>query len=131
VWQSTTAHGLSPLPALPALPVSVQADRWLFSLHHRVFARAVGADGCVAVNHETEYLSTTLKGHQVALSVDAAEGSLSVSDGAATLQVLPIKGLVRGNLALDEFFAGGSFPGTTAMGSLGGALASQERASIG
>lgn len=41
------------LPTLPALPEAVQADRWLWSLHQRVFARTVGADGCVAVNHET------------------------------------------------------------------------------
>jgi hypothetical protein len=93
------------LPSLPALPEAVQADRWLWSLHQRVFARTVGADGCVAVNHETYYLSKSLKGRRVALVLDAVEGAFAVSAGVDFLQWLPLKGIVRGDLGLEEFLA--------------------------
>jgi transposase InsO family protein len=32
------------LPTLPPLPEVVQADRWLWRYHHRIFARLIGAD---------------------------------------------------------------------------------------
>jgi hypothetical protein len=91
------------LPTLPALPEAVQADRWLWSLHQRVFARTVGADECVAVNHETYYLSKSLKARRVALVLDAAEGAFIVSAASEPQRWLPIKGLVRGDLGLEEF----------------------------
>ena len=50
------------LPTLPPLPEVVQADRWLWRYHHRVFARLIGSDGCVTAHHEEYYLSTHLAG---------------------------------------------------------------------
>src|SRR5215467_2176045 len=88
------------LPELPPLPRTVQADRWLWRYHHRIFARLIGSDGCVAVNHETYYISTSLAGQKVALVVDAKTASFDVVLGASTLKRLPIKEVVRDELPL-------------------------------
>lgn len=57
------------LPTLSPLPEVVQADRWLWRYHHRVFARLIGSDGCVTVHHEDYSLSTRLAGRKVGLLV--------------------------------------------------------------
>ena len=64
----------------------VQADRWLWHYHHRVFARLIGSDGCVTVHHEEYYLSTQLAGQKVALVVDAPTAAFDVLAGTAVRQ---------------------------------------------
>jgi hypothetical protein len=91
------------LPKLPVLPKTVQADCWLTRYHHRVFARLVGSDGCVLVNRETYYLSTQLAGQKVALVVDAPSASLDVMVRATIGKRLPIKGVLRGEMPLEQF----------------------------
>jgi hypothetical protein len=93
------------LPELPPLPRTVQADRWLWHYHHRAFARLVGSDGCVAVNQETYYVSTSLAGQKVAFVVDAKTASFEVVLGAQTLKRLPIKQVVRDELPLEQYIA--------------------------
>jgi integrase-like protein len=91
------------LPALPALPETVQADRWLARYHHRVFVRLVGSDGCVAVNREDYSLSTHLAGQKVALVIDAPSASFDVWVATTVFKRLPIKGVVRGEMPLEQF----------------------------
>jgi transposase InsO family protein len=93
------------LPELPPLPRTVQADRWLWRYHHRVFARLVGSDGCVAVNHETYYISTSLAGRHVTLVVDAQTASFDVVVGTQTIKRLSIKQMVRDELPLEQYIA--------------------------
>lgn len=91
------------LPALSPLPEDVQADRWLWRCHHRVFARLVGSDGCVSVHHQTYYLSTRLAGRKVALAVDAPTAAFDVFSGSEVLKRLSIKNVVRGKMPLERF----------------------------
>lgn len=93
------------LPILPSLPEVVQADRWLWRYHHRVFARQIGSDGCVTAHHETYYISTRLVGRKVALVVDAPTAAFDVLDGSQVLKRLSIKNVVRGQMPLERFIA--------------------------
>lgn len=95
----------SDLPDLPPLPRTVQADRWLWHYHHRAFARLIGSDGCVSVNHETYYISNSLAGQKVALVVDAKTASFDVMLGVLTLKQLSIKNVVRDELPLEQYIA--------------------------
>ena len=90
------------LPTLPPLPQTVQADCWLERYHHRAFARLVNSDGCVSVNRETYYLSTRLAGQKVALVVDAPSASLDVMVRTTIGKRLPIKGVLRGEMPLEQ-----------------------------
>ena len=93
------------LPVLPPLPVTVQADRWLWSYHHRAFARLIGSDGCVTVHHETYYISNQMSGQSVALVVDAPTASFDVIAGVQVLKRVPIKKVVREELPLERFIS--------------------------
>lgn len=91
------------LPTLPPLPETVQADRWLTTYHHRVFARLVGSDGCVGINRQDYSVSAAMTGQKIALVVDAPSASFDVRVGAGVLKRLPIKGVVRGDMPLATF----------------------------
>jgi hypothetical protein len=91
------------LPALSPLPEQVQADRWLWRYHRRVFARLIGSDGCVSVHHAQYYLSTRLAGRKVALVVDAPTAAFEVFAGQHLLKRLAIKNVVRGPMSLEHF----------------------------
>lgn len=93
------------LPALPALPQTMQADAWLRRYHHRIFARLVNADGCVSINREPYYLSTALAGQKIGLVVDASSASFDLLVGTTVRKRLPIKGVLRGEMSLDRFSA--------------------------
>jgi transposase InsO family protein len=93
------------LPQLPPLPRTVQADRWLWRYHRRVFARLISSDGCVTLNHETYYISTQRVGQKGALVVDAPTASFDVVFGAQVLKRVPIKHVVREELSLERFIA--------------------------
>lgn len=91
------------LPTLPALPQTVQADRWLTRSHHRVFARQMGSDGCVAVHRPDDSISTARAGQKMSLVVDAPSASFDVLVGTSVLKRLPIKGVIRGEMPLERF----------------------------
>ena len=90
-------------PILPSLPDIVQADRWLWRYHHRVFARLIGSDGSVTVHHEEYYLSTRMAGRKVALVVDAPTAAFDGLDGVQILKRVSIKHVVRGKMPLERF----------------------------
>ncbi len=91
------------LPTLPSLPDIVQADRWLWRYHHRVFARLIGSDGCVTVHHEEYSISTRMAGRKVALVVDAPTAAFDVLDGVQILKRVSIQQVVRGKMPLERF----------------------------
>src|SRR5215472_14166132 len=78
------------LPRLPALPTSVNPDAWLQAVDGQAFARRVGADGCVTVDHEPYYISQSLAKQQVVLFVNAAERSFDVWLGKEGVKRVPI-----------------------------------------
>lgn len=91
------------LPRLPALPTSVNPDAWLDALQGQAFARRVGADGCVTVDHEPYYISQALAKQQVVLFVNAAERAFDVWLGSEGLKRIPIKGLQGAEMPLDQY----------------------------
>jgi len=91
------------LPHLPALPTSVHPDAWLNALDGHAFARRVGADGCVSVDHEPYYISQAYAKQQVVLFVNAAQRSFDVWLGEAGVKRVPIKGLLGAEMPLEQY----------------------------
>ena len=91
------------LPRLPALPHQVNPDAWLDTLQGQAFARRVGADGCVTVDHEPYYIRQALAGQQVVLFVNAAERAFDVWLGSEGVKRIPIKGLQGAEMPLDQY----------------------------
>ena len=91
------------LPRLPALPAPVNPDAWLDTLQGQAFARRVGADGCVTLDHEPYYISQALVKQQVVLFVNAAERVFDVWLGSEGVKGIPIKGLHGAEMPLDQY----------------------------
>jgi hypothetical protein len=91
------------LPTLPALPAKVDPDRWVDSLQGQAFARRIGADGSVTVDHDLYYLKQALAGQQVVLFVNAPERAFDVCLGPTFLKRLPIKGLHGAEMLLEHY----------------------------
>lgn len=91
------------LPVLPPLPDRVDPDRWLQRIHGQAFARRIGSDGCVAVNHELYYIKQALAGQSVVLVVNAAEQLFEVRQEASLIKQLPIKGLYGQALPFERY----------------------------
>lgn len=70
------------LPSLPPVPAMVNPDRWLERLHRRAYARKVGRDGEVVVNHETYYVPQVYARKQVVLFVNAPERTFDIWHGS-------------------------------------------------
>ncbi len=91
------------LPILPAVPETVDPDRWLQRLHGQAFARRIGSDGCVDVDLEPYYIKQALAGQSVVLLVNAHEKLFEVWHGGALIKQLPIKGLHGEVLPFDRY----------------------------
>jgi hypothetical protein len=91
------------LPTLPALPATVDPDRWLSSVHEQAFARRVQPNGTVEVDRRSYYIKQTLAGQHVVLLVQAPERVLEVLLGTQRLKTLPIKGLVGEELPFEAY----------------------------
>jgi hypothetical protein len=91
------------LPTLPALPATVDPDRWLSSVHGQAFARRVQPHGTVEVDRRSYYIKQTLAGQHVVLLVQAPERVFEVLLGTQRLKTLPIKGLVGQELPFEAY----------------------------
>jgi hypothetical protein len=69
------------LPKLIPVPAMVNPDHWLERLHRRAYARKVGRDGQVVVNHETYYVPHSYAQEQVVLFVNAPERTFDIWHG--------------------------------------------------
>ena len=49
-------------PRLPAVPQTVDPDRWLMQINQQAFARTIRANGKLTVNREDYYVSRSLAG---------------------------------------------------------------------
>jgi hypothetical protein len=91
------------LPILPALPERVDPDAWLASLDQKVYLRHVGRDGCVDVDLATYYLGPQMAGWTVLLQVEAQSRQFAVWHQDQIVKLLPIKGLVGQEMALEDY----------------------------
>jgi len=109
--QGRSCHNVPPriahpdLPHLPALPTSVDPDRWVDQLHERAYVRHIGADGCVTVDERSYSVGLDHKGKSVALLVNAPGRCFEVWEGRSLLKRLPIKGLQGAPMPLERFIA--------------------------
>jgi hypothetical protein len=91
------------LPTLSALPLRVDPDRWVDTLQGQAFARRIGTDGCVSVNHEPYYIKQALAGKSVVLCVNAHERAFDVYVGSTYLKRIPIKGVRGAEMPLEAY----------------------------
>jgi len=91
------------LPTLPSLPERVDPDAWLASLDQKMYLRHVGRDGCVDVDLTTYYIGPQLAGRTVLLQVWAQQHQFAVWSQDQIVKLLPIKGLVGQQMALDDY----------------------------
>jgi len=91
------------LPTLPALPQRVDPDAWLVPLDQKVYLRHVGRDGCVDVDLATYYLGPQMAGWSVLFQVEAQSRQFAVWHQDQVVKLLPIKGLVGQEMALDDY----------------------------
>ena len=91
------------LPTLPALPERVDPDAWLATLDQKMYLRHVGRDGCVDIDLATYYIGPQMAGRAVLLQVIAENRQFAVWHQDQVVKLLPIKGLVGSEMALDEY----------------------------
>ncbi len=90
-------------PRLPAVPQTVDPDRWLRRAHQQIFARTVQANGGITINHEHYYVSRALAGQRLACVVQAERQQFDIWHGASWIKQLPIKGLYGTSLPFEEY----------------------------
>lgn len=81
------------LPSLPAVPDLIDPDRWLSSIHGKLYKRRVDHYGSVLVNNLRYYVGQKLRGRYVLLKVDANSQEFAVLLDGQCCKRLPIKGL--------------------------------------
>ncbi len=80
-------------PTLPAIPQTVDPDRWLMQINKQAFARTIRARGDLMINREVYYVSRSLAGQRVTCWVNAAEKCFDIWQPGGFIKSIPIKGL--------------------------------------
>jgi integrase-like protein len=93
------------LPKLIPVPAMVNPDHWLERLHRRAYARKVGRDGQVVVNHETYYVPHSYAQEQVVLFVNAPERTFDIWHGPELLKRVTIRGLYGEAMPFERYVA--------------------------
>lgn len=94
------------LPALKSLPLLVDPDSWLGSVDGAHFVRKVRSDGGVSVDKYDYYVGQEWVGKYVGLVVVAEQKSFRVEWEKTTIKEIPIKGLYKRFLNMEEWQAG-------------------------
>jgi hypothetical protein len=92
-------------PTLPAVPETVDPDRWLVQMHKHAFARTIRVGGDLTINHQDYYVSRTLAGQRVTCWVNAAEKHFEIWQPGGLIKSLPIKGLHSQIMPFQEYVA--------------------------
>ena len=92
-------------PSLPAVPQTVDPDRWLVQMDKRAFARTVRAGGDLTINHQDYYVSRSLAGQRVTCWVNAAEKCFDIWQPAGRIKSIPIKGLHGKTMPFEDYVA--------------------------
>jgi integrase-like protein/Homeodomain-like domain-containing protein len=90
-------------PNLPAVPRTVDPDRWLGQVNKQAFARTVRAGGDLTINRQDYYVSRTLAGHRVTCWVNAAEKEFEIWQPGRHIKSVPIKGLHGQTMPFEEY----------------------------
>lgn len=93
------------LPELPALPTTVDPDRWLVALDGRQLVRKVDRYGMISIDLKRYYVSTQLVGHHVSLQLDAQLHCVQVFHEQQLIKAVSVRGLVGRTLSFEQFLS--------------------------
>lgn len=91
------------LPSRPPVPLTVDPDRWISTLHGTCYMRKVQQDTSVTVGTGRYYLTQALIGQTVSLQIDATDRTLVVVHDGQEVKRVAIKGTGRGRMAFAQF----------------------------
>ena len=92
-------------PTLPAVPQTVDPDRWLVQIKKQAFARTIRAGGDLMINREVYYVSRSLAGQRVTCWVNAAEKCFDIWQPGRLIKSIPIKGLHGQSMPFEDYVA--------------------------
>jgi hypothetical protein len=90
-------------PPLPAIPQTIDPDRWLERVNGQAFVRKVQSDASLTINHEQYYVPRERAGHQVACFIKAPEKQFDIWQAGLRIKSVPIKGLSGRTMPFDEY----------------------------
>ena len=90
-------------PILPAVPATVDPDRWLERVSEPAFARTIQRGGGITINHEEYYVSQALAGRWVMCVVNAAAKQFDLWLPGVRIKSIPIKGLYGRTVPFEEY----------------------------
>ena len=90
-------------PTLPAVPQTVDPDRWLMQVNKQTFARTIRAGGDLTINRQDYYLGRRLAGQRVTCWVNAAEKHFEIWQPERLIKTIPIKGLYGKIMPFEEY----------------------------
>jgi hypothetical protein len=91
------------LPPRPALPATVDPDRWLEIVNGERYVRKVRANGTVSIDNTIYYVDQAWEGKYVSVRLDAAERAFVVEYRERPVKQLPIRGLLGERLPFDTY----------------------------
>jgi transposase InsO family protein len=91
------------LPSRPPVPVTVDPDRWISTLHGTCYVRKVQQDTSVTVGTGCYYVTRALIGQTVSLQIDATDRTLVVKQDGQEVKRVAIKGTGRGRVPFAQF----------------------------
>lgn len=91
------------LPAVPALPATVDPDRWLSARDGLHLERKVDRSGMISIDLKGYYVSTQLVGQHVVVQLDAQLHCIQVFHEHQRIQSVPLRGLVGQRLSFEQF----------------------------
>lgn len=83
-------------PPLPAVPQTIDPDRWLEHVSGQAFVRKVQSDASLTINLERYYVPRGLTGQQVACFINAPEKQFDIWQAGSRVKSVPIKGSLAG-----------------------------------
>ncbi len=92
-------------PTLPAVPQTVDPDRWLAQVNKQAFVRTIRAGGDLTINRQDYYVSRRLAGQRVTCWVNAAEKCFDIWQPGRRIKSIPIKGLHGKTMPFEEYVA--------------------------
>jgi len=107
--QGRSCHNLPPalahpvLPRRPALPETVDPDRWLMALNGRWYPRRVRSDGRIQIDGKYYYVKQALAGHHIMVRLNASTRCFEAFRDDTLVKELPIKGLLGEHMRLSAY----------------------------
>ena len=87
----------------PAVPQTIDPDRWLERVSGQAFVRKVQSDASLTINLERYDVPRELAGHQVTCFINAPEKQFDIWQAGSRIKSLPIKGLSGRAVPFDEY----------------------------